>query len=116
MALMLALGGAAVSGALVLNAGDKVGLVAAARDIEPGTVISKEDLRRADGSLDGVAAVRAQDAASLLGQTAVGPIPAGTLIAPGMVTRDAAPQAGRVAVGLALRPGALPTRELVARR
>ena len=60
----------------------------------------------------GVRTLPAGDRAAVVGQVARGPIPAGTLLSPEMVTDGDAVPAGQAVVGAVLAPGAYPTAAL----
>jgi len=116
LALLLMLGCGAAAGALVLSSDTSLAVVAAARELPPGTVITAQDLRAAELSGSGLAAVPADKAGTLLGKTVLGAVPAGTLLNAGMVASAPSPGAGQVAVGLALEASQLPAAELAAGR
>ncbi len=108
------LASAAVSGALVLQANDTVEVLTVVRDIPAGAVIGQEDLAIADLGGTGVSAIPASAAAQVIGQTATTNISRGTLLAAPMLARDPVPADGELAVGLALKSGAMPVDELTA--
>lgn len=112
LCLLLMLGCGAGAGALMLASDSTITVVAAARDLPAGTVISTADLRSAELSGSGLAAIPGERAATLLGKTLLGPVPAGTLLNAGMVASSPAPAAGKVAVGLALTAAQLPAPQL----
>ncbi len=116
LALLLMLGCGAAAGALVLASDASLAVVAAARELPPGTVITAQDLRAAELSGSGLAAIPADKAGTLLGKTVLGAVPAGTLLNAGMVASAPSPGAGQVAVGLALEASQLPAAELAAGR
>lgn len=112
--VLLMLASAAVAGALVLQANDTVEVLTVVRDIPAGGVISAHDLTVADLGGSGVAAIPASAAAQVVGQTATTNISRGTLLAASMLARDPVPATGQLAVGLALKSGAMPVDELTA--
>lgn len=112
LALLLMVGCGLGAAALVLSSDGSVTVVAAARDIPAGTVITAADLTAAELSGSGLAAIPGANAGSLLGQTVLGPVPKGTLLNAGLVAKQPTLAAGSVAVGLALKPGQLPAEEL----
>lgn len=116
LAVVLILGCGAVSGALYLSADERITVVAAARDLPAGTVITAADLTDAELTGSGFAAIPGDAAYTLIGKTMVGPTPEGTLLNAGMVLERPRPVEGTVAVGLALRPGQLPAGQLAAGR
>lgn len=116
LCLLLMLGCGAAAGALVFTKDSAITVVAAARDLPAGTVIGPADLRSAQLSGSGLAAIPGGQAGTLLGTTVIGPLPAGTLLNAGMVTTAPAPGPGMVAVGMALTPAQLPVPQLRAGR
>jgi len=112
--VLLMLASAAVAGALVLQANDTVEVLTVVRDIPAGTVITADDLTIADLGGFGVAAIPASAAVEVAGQTATTNISRGTLLAAPMLSRDPVPGEGQMAVGLALKSGAMPVDELTA--
>jgi hypothetical protein len=108
-------GVAALIGAYVFNSlSDRITVVVAARDISPGEVIQATDLRAIEltRSLE-LRAVQAGQQELVLGLSARGPIPEGTVMNTGLVAaRDAVVPDGKVVVGAALAPGALPVSNL----
>lgn len=113
LGVILVVAGGLLFGLMVQSAGERVTVVVAARDIDPGQVIQAADLRVVDAAIDGRAAtVPASERASLIGKTASTRIPAGSLVsrahfADGSVLID-----GRVVVGALLGPGGLPVPNL----
>jgi hypothetical protein len=108
-------GVAALIGAYVFNSlSDRITVMVAARDISPGEVITVTDLRAIEltRSLE-LRAVQAGQQELVLGLSARGPIPEGTVMNTGLVAaRDAVVPDGKVVVGAALAPGALPVSNL----
>jgi hypothetical protein len=116
LAVLLMLGCGAAAGALVLAADASLTVLAAARELPAGTVITAQDLRAAELSGSGLAAIPADKAGTLLGKTVLGAVPAGTLLNAGMVASAPPPGRGKIAVGLALEASQLPAAELTAAR
>lgn len=116
LCLLLMVGCGLGAASLVLSSDESVTVVAAARDIPPGTIITAEDLKAAELAGNGLSAIPGNRAGSLIGQTVLGPVPKGTLLNAGLVAKQPALTAGSVAVGLALKPGQLPAEELGAGR
>ena len=104
----LLVGLAALLGAWVFAAtSDQLSVVVAARDIEPGEVIDASDLRVVEiGASNDLRAIQSSQQDLILGKSARGPIPAGTVLNTGLFADqgDAVP-AGMVVVGAALDPG-----------
>lgn len=111
--LLVALAG--LLGAWVLAAtSEQVSVVVAARDIQPGEVIGVADLRVVQiGSSADLRAVQSSEQDLILGKTARGPIPSGTVLNTDLFTdAGGAVPAGMVVVGAALEPGAVPSSVL----
>ena len=92
-----------------LRASGRVGVLALARDVSAGQVLTASDLRvvgvSADASLSTVAA---SAAATVIGGTVAVPRPAGTLLSTKDVGAAAFPPAGKAVVAVALKPGQFP--------
>src|SRR5439155_18619857 len=81
LGVILVVAGALIFGLMVQSAGDRVSVVVAARDINPGQVIEGGDLRVVDVAIDGTAStVPASQRGELIGQTASSRIPSGALL------------------------------------
>jgi hypothetical protein len=88
-------------------------VLVAASDIDAGEVVGPRSLRTEEiAAGPGVPRVRAEHRAELIGKTARGPIPAGTVLAPAMVSAGPVVPAGLSVVGAVLAPGAYPTEAL----
>lgn len=113
LAVVLVVGGGLLVGLLVQSAADRSTVLAAARSIAPGQVITDGDLRVVDVGVDGDAAlVAAASRSNVVGKVAVVGIPEGALLAPGQVAAGGGIEAGRVVVGALLAPGELPVSTL----
>ncbi|GAB4086352.1 hypothetical protein GCM10028784_29820 [Myceligenerans cantabricum] len=78
-------------------------VLVAAQGIERGEQITASDLTRASLNPDpSVATIPAGQLQDVVGQRAAVSIPAGSLLAPGAVTSDLVPSAGRAVVGVVL--------------
>jgi hypothetical protein len=86
-------------------------VVVAARDLAPGGVVGVGDLRVVElGRTSGLRAISPTQEDSIVGRSARGPIPAGTLLNTDLFTdRDGVIPVGSVVVGAALTPGAIPS-------
>jgi hypothetical protein len=116
LALVLVVGGGLLVGLLVQSAAERSTVLAAARSIAPGQVITDADLRVVDVGVDGEASLVAASArSSIVGKVAVVGIPEGALLAPGQVAAGGGIEAGMVVVGALLAPGDLPVATLRAR-
>lgn len=111
----LFVGAAALLGAVVVGAlTTTVGVLAAAVDLRPGQVIEAGDLRVVElTDLGDAATIVAADQSLVVGRTARGPIPAGTILSPGLFAAPGtAVPPGQVVVGAQLEPGAAPGPDL----
>ena len=107
--------GALVAVWLVTAAGNRAPVVAVARDVPYGAVITAADLTRAQVSVDAsVATVPAGDAAGLVGKVAATDLVAGSLLAPGQVRTAGPPGPGEVLVPLAVAAKKVPAGGLLA--
>ena len=113
----LLVGLAALVGAWVFAAtSEHVSVMVAARDIQPGEVVTAGDLRVVEiGASSDLRAIQSSQQDLVLGLSARGPIPQGTVINTDLFTaRGSAVPAGTVVVGAALDPGAVPSSQLSA--
>ncbi|WP_239160953.1 SAF domain-containing protein [Virgisporangium ochraceum] len=94
--------------------GDRVQVLAVARALAAGQVITVSDLRTVSAASDpAVPLILASRAASVVGRSAVVPLLPGTLLTPSLVGEAAFPPAGKVAASVVVKPGQFP-RGLVA--
>ncbi|MGV9268108.1 SAF domain-containing protein [Kitasatospora sp. NPDC003701] len=111
---LAAVGGLA-SAFLVNQAGERSQVIAVARDIPAGKVITVDDLRSAtmvaDPALHPVPVGRSHD---ILGKTAAGDLPAGSLVTDASVRSGQPLRAGKDLVGVLAKPGQLPAQALQA--
>jgi len=115
LGLALAAAGGVLTATLVADAGGRLGVLAVARAVPIGTVISAGDLTVAHVAPDGnLAPVPAGEESSVLGQVAEVELLPGSLLTRGEITTAILPAAGQELVGVALKPGQLPARPLVA--
>ena len=100
----------AIAGILLLSsADDRHDVLVAAGDVEIGQPLQRSHLRVVQMSTaDGVATLGPDDAAGVVGQIAVGRIPAGTLLNPAMFDSSPPLAADEMVFGAALAPGAAP--------
>lgn len=88
---------------------DQRPVLALARDVAVGHVVTAQDLRRANVAVDaGVLVVDAGQAAGMVGKTMSVSLPAGALLTPDAVGAPAVPVAGQAIVSLALKAGQFP--------
>jgi Flp pilus assembly protein CpaB len=91
----------------------RVAVLVAASDIDAGDVIGPTSLRTEEVAAGpGLSRVTADRRADLVGKSARGPIPAGALLTPTMVSDGPVVPAGQSVVGAVLAPGAYPTEAL----
>lgn len=113
LALVLVVGGGLLVGLLVQSAAERSTVLAAARSIAPGQVITDADLHVVEVGVDGEAAlVPAASRSSIVGKVAVVGIPEGALLSPGQVAAGGGIEPGTVVVGALLTPGELPVSTL----
>lgn len=93
---------------LSVRAGGRVPVLALARDMPAGEVITSADLRVVQVAPGDVATVRADQEASVVGQPLTVPRPAGTLLSPDDVGNVTWPPPGRAIAAVALPAGAFP--------
>lgn len=98
---------------LVRAAGERVAVLAVARPVPYGAVLTAGDLTRAEVSVDpAVATVPAGDLDQVLGLVAATNLTPGSLLTRSAVTRLAPPGPGQVLVAIALPAGRLPAGPL----
>lgn len=105
-----------LSGAWLVNsAGDRQSVLAVARDVPYGTVITAGDLTRAEVSLDPtVATVPAAELSQIVGRIAATHLTPGSLLTRSAVTDAAPPASGQVLVAIAVVAGRMPAGGLQA--
>jgi hypothetical protein len=116
LALALAIAGALGASWLVGAAGDRITVVALARDVPYGTVLTREDLTLTDVAVDaGVRVVPADDVGAIVGQFSASDLVAGSLLASGQVTGALPPGEGEELIGLSVPANRVPAGGLRAR-
>jgi len=114
VAILLVALGAASAGYLVLNAGHRVGAVEITQDVGQGQQIPASAIREVQINSDtGVHYVAWQFASRVTGVFAKVQIPAGTLLTSNMTEVASNLTAGKVEVGLSLKPGQAPANLLI---
>jgi Flp pilus assembly protein CpaB len=111
----LLVGVAALLGAWVFAAtADRVSVMVAAHDIDPGEIVGAGDLQVIEiGASDQLRAVQPSQQELIVGRAARGPIPAGTVLNTDLFAdRDQTVPKGMAVVGAALEQGAAPTASL----
>ncbi|WP_042370592.1 SAF domain-containing protein [Streptacidiphilus neutrinimicus] len=106
----LAVVGALGAYAMVNQAGDRVPVLALARAVPKGQVLTAQDLTVAQVAPDpALAPVSQQDASQVLGKTATADLAQGSLLTRGSVAAGPDVTAGKTVVGVLAKPGQLPT-------
>ena len=113
LSVALVAGGALLALDAARSAGHKSAVLVAVRDVGAGEQITPADVAVVHVSTDpGLRTVPAGDQPSLVGSVAAVDLKAGSLLSSAELTGTATPAAGTVLVGLALKAGQLPAREL----
>ena len=114
LAVLLVALGAVAAGYLVINAGHRVGAVEITQQVGQGQRIPASAIREVEiASNSGINYVAWQYANRVAGVYASVQIPAGTLLTPAMTTATNNLAAGKVQVGLSLKPGQAPANLLI---
>ena len=114
VAILLVALGAASAGYLVLNAGHRVGAVEITQDVGQGQQIPASAIKEVQINANtDVRYVAWQYASRVTGVFARVEIPAGTLLTSNMTASTSNLTAGKVEVGLSLKPGQAPTNLLI---
>jgi hypothetical protein len=109
LAVLLIVGGALAAGALVIKSGQRIGAVEVVQQISQGEHIPSDALEEVQISADsGVGYVSWQFADQVPQFFATMPIPKGTLLNNGMLTKTNALPSDEAEVGLALKDGQVP--------
>jgi hypothetical protein len=109
----MVLGAGAASSMWAAALGDRVSVLASAREIAAGERIELSDLRTVDVAADtGLAVLGVGERDGVVGQLATVTVPAGSLLQPAHLTSESLIPSGRAVVGVSLEPGALPVYEL----
>lgn len=105
--------GSAVGGMVLFRASDqRHEVLVAGHELAAGEVVDRDDFRIRRVAAEGLEIVGPDAVDGIVGQRAIGPIPAGALIHPGMFTARAPIGPDEMDVGAALDPGAFPRRDL----
>jgi hypothetical protein len=114
VAILLVALGAASAGYLVLNAGHRVGAVEITQDVGQGQQVPASAIKEVQINADtDVSYVAWQFASRVTGDFARVQIPKGTLLTSLMLATTSNLTAGKVEVGLSLKPGQAPTNLLI---
>jgi len=106
-ALLVLLCGIA-SVALASRGHQRLAVLALARDVPAGHVLTGQDLRVAHVAGDGVSALSAAGSGALIGQSLTATLPAGTLLNASMLSSAPVPAAGQELVAVAVKAGGVP--------
>jgi hypothetical protein len=114
LAVLLVALGAVAAGYLVINAGHRVGAVEITQQVGQGQRIPASAIKEVEiASNSGINYVAWQYANRVAGVYAAVQIPAGTLLTPAMTTATNNLAAGKVQIGLSLKPGQAPANLLI---
>jgi hypothetical protein len=113
--VLLVLACAAGTAAMVTAGQDSVQVVALARDVQAGQVLTADDLQVAELDGTGLSALSADGVGALVGQSATASLPAGTLLNSSMVSTSPLPGAGLQLVAVAVKPGGVPAEAVPGR-
>ena len=114
LAVLLVALGAVAAGYLVINAGHRVGAVEITQEVGQGQRIPASAIKEVEiASNTGINYVAWPYANRVTGVYAAVQIPAGTLLTPAMTTATNNLAAGKVRVGLSLKPGQAPADLLI---
>jgi hypothetical protein len=92
-----------------LNTGNRQPVLALARGVSVGHVLSMQDLRQVNVAVDpDVSVVEANQATSVVGKTMSTTLPAGSLLTPNAITASLTPGQGQAIAALALKAGQFP--------
>lgn len=92
-----------------LNTGNRQPVLALARGVPVGHVLSMQDLRQVNVAVDpGVSVVEANQATSVVGKTMSTSLPAGSLLTPEAIAASLLPGQGQAIAALALKAGQFP--------
>lgn len=112
LAILLILIGALGSALIAYRSGDRVEVLVAARDIEPGTQVGRDDFRVARIATEGAAVIDATAVDNFVGSFATGRVPEGTLVNNQMFTVGGVVPEGAQLVGVTVPVPQRPSEEL----
>lgn len=108
LAVVLVVGGALAAGVLAVRMDERVPVLAAAREIPPGTEITAADLVEVAVASDGLDVVPGEALDQVLGAYSVSTIPQGSLVNAGNLSTQAPVGDGRAQVSVPLNPALTP--------
>lgn len=103
------------SAALAMRGDDRLSVLALARDVQAGQVLTTEDLKVAELAGSGLSALGADGAELVVGQTITASLPAGTLLNDSMLSATPLPGEGLQLVAVAVKPGGVPVEAVSGR-
>jgi len=112
LAVLLIVGSAAVAGLLAVRLDSRSAVLVAGRPIAIGQQINRADLRATRVASEGLTLLPVSDSNQVIGKYAAQAIPAGRLLDAAMLQKQGYLVAGKVAVGVAVPPGRMPTNGL----
>lgn len=112
LAILLILLGALGSALIAYRTGDRVEVLVAARDIDPGTQVQREDFRVVRIASDGAAVIDSTAVDNFVGTYATGRVPEGTLVNNQMFTVTGVLPEGAQLVGVTAPVPQRPSEEL----
>jgi hypothetical protein len=113
LAVLLILGGALTSAYLVMTSGERVSAIRVAQPVAAGQQIPATALQEVQIGNTGIDFINWAERGRVTQAYAAVPLVSGALLTNQMVTRNTAATQGRVTLGLALKPGQLPSQPLV---
>lgn len=113
LAVLLILGGALASAYLVMASGERVSAIRVAQPVAAGQKIPASALEEVQIGDTGIQYLAWTERAKVTRHIAAVPLVKGALLTNGMISPETAPEIGRVIVGLALKPGQLPSGDVV---
>lgn len=108
LAVVLILGGALFSAALVLRSGAKVNVVTMSQDIPRGQKLQATDFTQAAIAPGSLAVITWAQRTQLIGKTAAVDLKRGQLLSVNLVDNDPLPRTGTITAAVSLKPGQLP--------
>lgn len=113
LGVALAAAGGLLAATLATRAGDRVPVLAVARTVEVGSVVTAADLTEARIATDPhLSPIPASAMSAVVGKVATVPLRPGSLLTADDLTTTAVPGPGRQLIGVLLKPGQLPARPL----
>ena len=113
LAVLLILGGALASAYLVMASGERVSAIRVAQPVAAGQKIPASALEEVQIGDTGIQYLAWTERAKVTRHIAAVPLVKGALLTNSMISPEAAPENGRVIVGLALKPGQMPSGDVV---